>query len=523
VNSEALYTASVGFSPDAVALGLRDLLPVRLRPISRYRYTCLDTFDGRIGGAGARLTALAEATANRLVWYPREWKGRLDVRVERPVEFAWDLPAGPIQSALEPIVQMRRLLPQVEIETEGTSLDVLDDEGKTVARIKVETARARVPKPAGRWRSLPTLLTVTALRGYEKQYRQLLPIVESRPGFERCLAGLQSLAMRAVGASPPRDVSKLDVRLDPAVLADPGARQIHRALLDILIANEAGIRADIDTEFLHDFRVAVRSARSLLGQLEDVFDAESTAHFAGEFAWLGRVTGPTRDLDVLLLTLGDLRSNLPADDLAVLRAHLVQDRRRNHGILIRQLNGTRYQTLLCSWREFLAGTQLTDRRSSNAARPLVDLVSRRAWCLYRRIVTRAAAIDDVSTPELLHRIRLDSKKVRYLICATRSIYPVGDLRSILGSLKDLQAVLGEFNDADVHERRLVECARVLASAAPGRSEAVLSIGRLAEQTRKRAAHLRPRIARELQRFSTDETRLLLRRALKHAAGLGHAT
>ena len=52
-----------------------------------------------------------------------------------------------------------------------------------------------------------------------------------------------------------------------------GARQIHHALLGIIVANEPGLRANLDTEFLHDFRVAVRRTRSLLGQVRQVFPA----------------------------------------------------------------------------------------------------------------------------------------------------------------------------------------------------------------------------------------------------------
>ena len=76
-------------------------------------------------------------------------------------------------------------------------------------------------------------------------------------------------------------------------------------------ANEAGVRAALDTEFLHDYRVAVRRTRSALSQLKGVFDPSRLAPFRKEFAWLGEVTGPLRDLDVYLLTLPDYRSELP--------------------------------------------------------------------------------------------------------------------------------------------------------------------------------------------------------------------
>src|SRR5207342_816948 len=99
---------------------------------------------------------------------------------------------------------------------------------------------------ASPWQRIPTLLTLTALRGYDAAYRRLLPIIESRPGLKRSLAGLQVIALQALGAAPPRDLSRFDVALVPSVRADAGARQIHQALLDIMVANEPGVLADLD-------------------------------------------------------------------------------------------------------------------------------------------------------------------------------------------------------------------------------------------------------------------------------------
>ena len=64
-----------------------------------------------------------------------------------------------------------------------------------------------------------------------------------------------------------------------------------------------GTIADVDSEFLHDFRVAVRRTRSLQRQLEPVFPPEPLAHFRSEFRWLQQATGPVRDLDVHQLDL----------------------------------------------------------------------------------------------------------------------------------------------------------------------------------------------------------------------------
>ena len=90
--------------------------------------------------------------------------------------------------------------------------------------------------------------------------------------------------------------------------------------------NLPGTLADIDTEFLHDLRVAVRRTRSAIKLLSGVFPPEAVEHFKAEFKWLGDVTTPVRDLDVHLLGFDALTEQLaaPAEDLEPLRAFLVR-------------------------------------------------------------------------------------------------------------------------------------------------------------------------------------------------------
>src|SRR4029078_7179206 len=118
----------------------------------------------------------------------------------------------------------------------------------------------------------------TGLRGYEKAYERLVPVIESRPGIQPCADGPSGVMLRPIGAIRPRDIRTLDTRPEPTIRADVGARQIQLALLDFLVANEPGLRASLDTEFLHDFRIAVRRARTLLGQIRRVFSADIVEH-----------------------------------------------------------------------------------------------------------------------------------------------------------------------------------------------------------------------------------------------------
>ena len=167
--------------------------------------------------------------------------------------------------------------------------------------------------------------------------------------------------LRRAGVLLPDDGSSPRVALDPTVRADVGARKIHTALLDVLVTNEPGLRASLDAEFLHDFRVAVRRTRSLLGQIREIFPPELTAHFATEFSWIGRLTGPPRDLDVLVLALRESRAELSHEDREALLAFLGNTQQQEHLGLVRALDSDRYRRLLSDWQAFLEHPRRSDR------------------------------------------------------------------------------------------------------------------------------------------------------------------
>ncbi len=79
--------------------------------------------------------------------------------------------------------------PQADIDVHGALLDVLDARNKTIARLRIESGRARLPMTRHAWQPLPTVITLTGLRGYEDAYGTLVPIVQSRPGVEACPEG----------------------------------------------------------------------------------------------------------------------------------------------------------------------------------------------------------------------------------------------------------------------------------------------------------------------------------------------
>ena len=473
----------------------------------------LDTVDGRVYRIGARLTQSGVNGRSVISWKASGTGSELAVQLAQPASFAWDIPDCALYRAVAPVIGPRRLLAQAEAEESGSLLDVLDDRGKTVARVRVELGRARLPTSRSTWRSLPTMVTLSGLRGYTDQYERLLPIVESRPGIKACPEGAQGVIRRHIGVPEPKDVSSLRLDLPPGVRAEAGARQIHLALLDVMLSNETGVRANLDSEFLHDFRVGVRRTRSLLGQIKLVFRQDALEHFSSEFSWLGKLTGSPRDLDVLILTLREWRREMPFEDLEALLTMLEQTQRQEHTKLVEALNSDRFKRLASEWRAFLTQPISLKPPAANARRPLADVVFERAWRLSRKIRRRVASLDHATAAETVHDVRVQAKKLRYLVDVAPASRDDVDIKRVLIAVKALQRVLGDFNDAHVQEQRLIECRRAM--AATGAAEnSVVAIGRLAEQARDRRDLLRADVVEEARQFRRRTVRSACRRAFR---------
>jgi len=513
---ESVFVLSTDTSREAITSSLRALLHTRHHEIASHRFTVLDTFDRRVRRAGARLTRTSTDAGSVIAWQPRDERAPLTVRLAGPVSFAWDLPAGPLHESIAPVIGVRRLLPQADAEGQGSALDILDDRQKTVARLRIESGQVRQPAARNTWQPLPTILTLTALRGYDEAYERLRPVIASRPGISSCPDGLEGVLFQHAGVPDAGEGASLKIDLAPGIPAEVGARGIHQAIAGILTANEPGLRANIDTEFLHDFRVALRRTRSLLRQLRGVFPFDRVEHFSTEFSWLGRLTGPARDLDVLGLSLHAQATDLSSPDLDALIAVLGEAQARERQVLIEALDSPRYQTLLLDWQRFLARPAAFAPAAPDARRPLAGVAAGRAWRLSKRLAQSAEAIGEHSDPGELHEVRITAKKLRYLIDVTSSFYDADELDGVLVALKKLQRVLGDFNDARVQETRLVELGQTV-GAAGGPASALLALGRLAERSRQRRDRLYPEAADELRQFRSRATRAACRRAFKHRA------
>ncbi|MEZ5587567.1 MAG: CHAD domain-containing protein [Sedimenticolaceae bacterium] len=496
-------------SPARLARMLGDSSCCQVEDSMRLSLAFFDSFDWRLHAAGLRLLQVATPQGRVLRLKNAAGAETVDA-VEISADPGWpaDLPDSDLQRKVADLLEMRVLLPVARVDCEVTGLGVLNEDAKTVVRLQM--LRLNCDSPEVREpRTLWPRLRLVAVKGYEDDLAALAARLADEWEWPRAPDCLFDEAVAAVGREPGDYSSKLEVPLKPGTMAVDALRKVMRNLLDTLERNIAGARADLDSEFLHDLRVATRRTRSALTQVKHVLPDDVVSDFRQRFAWLGQVTGPTRDLDVFLLELPRYRASLPvamANDLDILAVHLRAAQRVAQQKLKRELGSVQMRTLLDDWHAVLDADEPPGEPGWFADLPVERVAGRRIWRMYRKVLKDGRAVVSGGHAEDMHALRKDCKKLRYLIEFFRGLYPQPALKGIIRALKDLLDNLGEFQDLEVQADTLRGFAREIADQESDSLSTVLAIGALVADLLRRQQAAHERFAGCFSAFDTPDNR-----------------
>jgi CHAD domain-containing protein len=503
--------------PQRVAAALEPRFRVVQETRRHTRQVWLDTFDWRLYAAGLVLRQVSGPGGGELVLTTAEGEAVLSQpltasqggtarRSPRWPGLLSVIPDGPLRDRLGPVVDVRALLPLARTDGTVTRLRVLDGEMKTVARITVDAGTLTDPGAA----ALPSRLVVTAVRGYDQDAGRAAGLLGAADGFALDARPAFAAMLAAAGRAPGDYTDRLDVTLQPSRPARQALASVLQRLADVIAANVDFVLRDVDTEFLHDLRVAVRRTRSALKLAGDVLPGDMAARFAPEFKWLGDLTTPVRDLDVYLSGFGELTARLSAAepaDLDAFRTHLAGQRAVERRRLARGLRSDRFGTLMADWR-----AALDQAKASRMKRPdTATLAAERIARAYRRVAKRGAAITAASPAEEMHALRKRGKELRYLLEIFGSLYEPAALRRGVKDLKGLQDCLGDFQDAEVQRLALREFAIQMATrgGAPqdgaGLAATLLAMGELTAQLHAQQVAAQAEVAGRFAAFTRAES------------------
>ena len=466
---------------------------------ARVRRTWLDTFDWRLYRAGLTLQQVSSSGGVSELRLAGPGGLRLTAPAGRPrwPSLAGSLPAGPVRDLVAPITGIRALLPVGTALSQVRELRLLNEDEKTVARLVVD--QMSVPGPAGV--VLPTRLAVTEVRGYQAASRRARRVLAGTAGVAPSRLTALDTALHAADQHVAGYSGKVDVVLRPAMSGRDAVTAVLLEQLDTLEANVGGVLRDIDTEFLHDLRVAVRRTRSALKLLGDVLPGEFTLRFASEFRWLGDLTTPMRDLDVHLLSFPPMRAALVAAspaDLEPFRAFLGRRRSAERRKLNRGLRSARFASVVGDWRKALLGAQ---HPAGAAGGPRAAALSAdRTRRAHARVIKLGSSITDASPAESLHTLRKRGKELRYVLEFFTSLHDPELHRAVIGDLKRLQDCLGQFQDSQVAREEIQSLAAAMLAQQAAPASTLLAMGELAAQLGERQRRARAEFGQRFAEF-----------------------
>ncbi|MBI1759357.1 MAG: CHAD domain-containing protein [Actinobacteria bacterium] len=483
--------------------------PDPARPFTRI---WLDTFDRRLVRRGLTLTYTSIRRGHWLVLTDPDgtmteaaapdlgWPALLDA-----------LPDGPLRDRLAPLVGVRALLPLAEGRGRRWDLRVLDENDKTVVRLHAE-GPVRLVGGGG---ELPAGVGLVPVRGYRVEAARVRGRLEH--------AGLLAdPAGRAAAGYPPVAGADPVVGYRPDLPATAGVAGMLESFLGEVEHNVDGTVDDIDTEFLHDLRVAVRRSRSVVKLVGDVLPARLVARAATELRWLGDLTTPTRDLDVYLLDLPAATAELAAarpEDLDAFAGYLGRLRAAERRKLVRGLGSARLARFRRDYRAGLTAAReaaLADGGSTTLL--LGGLAADRVTRAYRRMVRLGDRITAGSPAEDLHTLRKRGKELRYLLELFAPLFDSVTLGDAVRELKALQDCLGRFQDGEVQQAAIQQFATDMVASGQAHAPTLLAMGELAAQRHRVQQEARAQFEQRYQRFVRPRVRRQFGRLTEVGAG-----
>ncbi len=486
---------------------LADPYPIQPIPTATEKFAIYDTFDWRL----FKKSLVLYSSGNRFYLRKLSKSGILEsVDFSRPPVFIWDFPDGELKQMLAPIIKMRALLKLFDAACRSTSYRILGPAEKTVAYLVFEEFR-RPRKRSGA--ALAQHLLLRPVKGYPKYARHLAK------GLKK--AGLTSgsekefyfNALASVNRKPGSYSAKVNVELDPAMRSDEATKEVLRFLLAVMRANEAIFAKDLDTEVLHDFRVAIRRTRSALAQVKGVFPARTTNRFKKGFAYVGKLSNVLRDLDVYLLARDDYKAMLSAelrDDIDPLFSYLHKKRESAFQHVLRGLKTQKYARIMNDWEAFLKQPSPDKPTAPNAKIAVIDLARRRIFKKYKGIVKAGNQILANTEDELLHALRIECKKLRYLLEFFAGLFQRRKMNALIGQLKKLQDNLGDFNDLCVQQDYLLNISAEMPDGQQEVKKTLVAIGSLIQSLSHRKQAVKEAFATTFKDFAAPANQKLFK-------------
>ena len=228
---------------------------------------------------------------------------------------------------------------------------------------------------------------------------------------------------------------------------------INNGFNEILNAYDRFFENPSDPEGVHQVRVRIRKFRAILAFFRPLFKAENYQRQQDTLRKMGQQFGEVRQLDVLLEGISEIekKANLESSDFGKLKDHLLVKREIAFKQLLTSLETDAFALDLLDiwvwklndpWEAGAPDLQLsikdyTDKHIEN-------------WL---KKIKRSMKNIDVKDQHLVHRVRIKSKKLRYVIEQLSAILDQKTRKS-LDAFEKMQDDLGYYHDVFANQQLL---------------------------------------------------------------------
>ena len=410
-------------------------------------------------------------------------------------KFASDFPEGKLRERLCDLIDIRALRKTASVHLEREFLEMKDETGKSLAHLslcRITIIRSNMVRA-----TMVEVFPSSKTPASQQKLGEALLAKGCRPRQEN----LVQVVYKLCRVRPEPYSLKLRLAFAPETHARTVVLEIFNSLLSIARWNEEGIIKDIDTEFLHDFRVSLRKLRSVTGQVKGIFPEALTNVWKNKIGEICRRTNALRDYDVYILSRKRLEGMLPIELRAGLETFFQNLENERHiearkvaDFLSSETYKNQISTLQDAW-----GSASSIEPAPNSARPIREVAAERILKRFRRIRQASKRITTETPDPMIHSVRIDCKKMRYLLECFGHLFPPESVDPLARQLAKLQNVLGRFNDTSLQQKYLLqEATRHLES---GESRLTLTLGGLIGSLHHEHSALRHKLVTRLNRFA----------------------
>lgn len=421
--------------------------------------------------------------------------------------FCWDFPDSPAKDFLTRVLGLRALYPVFNGSLKIEHLNLQDKEGKILVFCQL-TSLFSSDKPRT---PLIRQLNLFPVTGYPEEFKQAVDALFELGAFEPTLKPLDTI-LNAIGVTPQPYNVKPKLSLSPQATARASVSTIISTMIEKQRLTEFGVIKDIDTEFLHHFRVALRMVRAAITQLKEVFPQQDVTELKARFDAIGRETNQLRDLDVFILDKSRYLNLLPVslrDGLLPMFNDFESSRATEVKRIGRWLSSRAYK------KEMEALQALFEQGYSSletewSEKSTIELAITKIHKRYKKIQKASAKITHETPDEAIHSIRIDCKKLRYLLYFFGNLFNKKQVKTFGAHLKSLQDILGIFNDLSVQSDFLENYLYKTEHKAKKDILLIASLGGLIASLNTLQLQEREKCIKELAVFSNKENQILFK-------------